>query len=363
MSTGTTVVGARVFDGREVQAETSVRFAGGLVTACAARDVTRDGDEVVDGTGRTLLPGLIDAHTHLLPGAPQQACTFGVTTELDMFSQPDLVRRCKGETAVRHEVADVRSSGIGATAPGGHPSMMYAPFPTVTGPDDADGFVADRIAEGSDYLKIIYEPGDGRLVTLPSLDFATVRALAQAAHDRGMVVVVHATSVAAFAGVVGSGVDILTHVPVDALLDDELVGRIAAAGIALAPTLATIENALGEDGGRQLADDPALSPFLGPRWRQNLARSASGWHGQDLPAWPTAPRNVARLAAAGVPVLAGTDTPNPGTVHGASLHRELELLVGAGLTPQLALQAATSAPARVFGLIGVALRTLSPGAK
>jgi len=64
-----------------------------------------------------------------------------------------------------------------------------------------------------------------------------------------------------------------------------------------------------------------------------------------------------------VPVLAGTDTPNPGTVHGASLHRELELLVGAGLTPQLALQAATSAPARVFGLIGVALRTLSPGAK
>jgi len=59
---------------------------------------------------------------------------------------------------------------------------------------------------------------------------------------------------------------------------------------------------------------------------------------------------VARLAAAGVPILAGTDTPNPGTAHGASLHRELELLVGSGLTPQLALQAATSAPARVFGL-------------
>ncbi len=59
---------------------------------------------------------------------------------------------------------------------------------------------------------------------------------------------------------------------------------------------------------------------------------------------------MARLAAAGVPILAGTDTPNPGTAHGASLHRELELLVGAGLTPKLALQAATSPPARVFGL-------------
>ena len=56
MTTGTTIVGARVFDGREVQAETTVRFVGSLVTACAARDVVRDGDEVVDGTGRTLLP-------------------------------------------------------------------------------------------------------------------------------------------------------------------------------------------------------------------------------------------------------------------------------------------------------------------
>ena len=300
MTTGTTIVGARVFDGREVQPEISVRFVGGLVTACAARDVARDGDEVVDGTGRTLLPGLIDAHTQLLPGAPQQACTFGVTTELDMFSQPDLVRRCKGEAAVRHEVADVRSSGIGATAPGGHPSMMYAPFPTVTGPDDADGFVADRIAEGSDYLKIIYEPGS-RLFTLPSLDFATVRALAQAAHDRGMVVVVHATSVAVFAGVVGSGVGVLTHVPVDALLDDELVGRIAAAGIALTPTLATIENALGEDGGRQLADDPALRPFLGPAGGRSSPAARPAGTAKTCPrgplprgTWPGSPRRGCR---------------------------------------------------------------------
>ena len=59
MTTGTTIVGARVFDGREVQAEISVRFVGGLVTACAARDVARNGDEVVDGTGWMLLPGLI----------------------------------------------------------------------------------------------------------------------------------------------------------------------------------------------------------------------------------------------------------------------------------------------------------------
>src|SRR5690606_33101637 len=60
--------------------------------------------------------------------------------------------------------------------------------------------------------------------------------------------------------------------------------------------------------------------------------------------------NVAALHAAGITVLAGTDAGNPGTAHGASLHGELALLVRAGLTPEQALRAATSAPADAFGL-------------
>ena len=59
---------------------------------------------------------------------------------------------------------------------------------------------------------------------------------------------------------------------------------------------------------------------------------------------------VTRLAAAGVPLLAGTDAGSPGTAHGASLHDELHLLVQAGLSPAAALTAATSAPAAAFGL-------------
>ena len=61
---------------------------------------------------------------------------------------------------------------------------------------------------------------------------------------------------------------------------------------------------------------------------------------------------VRRLKAAGVPILAGTDAINPGTAHGASIHRELELLVAAGLSPSEALAAATSVPAASFGLSG-----------
>jgi hypothetical protein len=61
---------------------------------------------------------------------------------------------------------------------------------------------------------------------------------------------------------------------------------------------------------------------------------------------------MSQLREAGVPILAGTDAPNPGTTFGASLHRELELLVRAGLAPVEALRAATSVPAAKFNLIG-----------
>ena len=73
----------------------------------------------------------------------------------------------------------------------------------------------------------------------------------------------------------------------------------------------------------------------------------------SLPAAPAcedALQAVQRLHAAGVPMLGSTDAPNPGTLHGASMHDELALLVRAGLTPVEALAAATSAPARAFEL-------------
>jgi imidazolonepropionase-like amidohydrolase len=69
-----------------------------------------------------------------------------------------------------------------------------------------------------------------------------------------------------------------------------------------------------------------------------------------MPPYSRAEDNVRRLADAGVTLLAGTDAPNPGTVFGASLHRELELLVRCGISPAQVLAAATAEPARVFGL-------------
>src|SRR6202012_2320433 len=169
--------------------------------------------------GGTILPGLIDSHIHLAPGALAQGLTFGVTTALDMFSQADVMAVAKQQAGARPDVADVRSAGIGATAPGGHPSMMYAPFPTLAAADQAGQFVAERIAAGSDYLKII--SGIGGL--WPCLDPETIRALVSAAHARGLLVVAHVSSTAGVKEVVSAGVDVVAHVPANAGLDEALV--------------------------------------------------------------------------------------------------------------------------------------------
>ena len=343
----TTIVNARVFDGDTARPWTSVRFSDGLITDCSNVAVAREGDEVVDARGGTVFPGLIDAHVHLVAGALQQSSTFGVTTVLDMFSQPREVAAAKGSAGNRTDVADLRSSGVGATAPGGHPSAMYAPMPTIARPEQAEAFVAERVAAGADYLKIISGAGS----RWPSLDADTVRALVVSAHNHGLIAVGHVSSVAGLDQVVAAGIDVVAHVPFDAEIDAALVERIAAARIAVGPTLATAENTLGEDGGAALLADPRLAGLLGERAHQAaLGSRGNGPGGRLLAPYSRAQHNVRLLAEAGVTLLAGTDAPNPGTVFGASLHRELELLVRAGVTPSRALAAATGEPARIFGL-------------
>jgi len=79
----------RVFDGENVIPAANVVVSGGRIAAVAKDASIPAGMDVIDGRGKTLLPGLIDSHVHIFPGAQQDALRFGVTTELDMF---DLAR-------------------------------------------------------------------------------------------------------------------------------------------------------------------------------------------------------------------------------------------------------------------------------
>src|SRR3954452_6755077 len=191
------IVGAKLFVGDRFLPRGCLLVREWRVAALDARLTPPAGVPVVDARGGTVLPGLIDAHVHVFPGALHSALRAGVTTELDMFADPGLVAALMQQASCDPSAADLRSAGIGATAPGGHPTRLVtqgllAPFPTVTGPAQAEDFVAARVAEGSHFLKVVLEDGTTAGHPVPTLTADTVQALVGAAHARGLLVVAHA---------------------------------------------------------------------------------------------------------------------------------------------------------------------------
>ncbi|HEX5720215.1 MAG TPA: amidohydrolase family protein [Thermoanaerobaculia bacterium] len=345
------ITNARIFDGERLIPRGTVVVKDGKIESVGKNVKVPEGAERIDAAGGTLLPGFIDAHTHAFLGGLERALAFGVTTELDMGNDPAAVRPVREEQARPGGApgrADLFSAGNLATAPKGHGTQFGLPIPTLTKPEEAQAWVDARVAEGSDYIKIVVEDFSaygGR--SLPTLDKATVAALIAAAHARGKLAVVHVSTAASARQVIESGADALIHLFTDREADPDFARLAAERKAFVIPTLTILESSNGIASGKSLAEDTRVRGFLKPDEIENLGKSFPAKTAGGMPA---AYKTVSQLAAAGVPILAGSDTPNPGTAHGASLHRELELLVQAGLTPQQALVAATSAPARAFKL-------------
>jgi imidazolonepropionase-like amidohydrolase len=342
----------RVFDGERVLERASVLVRDGKIVSVAKNIEAPAGARVIDGAGKTLLPGLFDAHTHVIaPDALKQALVFGVTTELDMFTSQAQAAQIKKDQAAGKllDYADLRSAGTLATAPGGHGTEYGLKIPTIASPEEAQAFVDARIAEGSDYIKIIYDDGSAYGLKFPTVSQATLAALIAAAHQRGRLAVVHISTLPDARTAIEAGADGLAHVFADQPPDPEFARLVAAHHAFVIPTLSVLHSVCGTAAGVALARDQRLAPYL-PQAEIGNLEAVPSFRVASKAGCAAIGETVRRLKAAGVPLLAGTDAPNAGTVHGVSLHGELELLVEAGLTPLEALSAATSVPADRFRL-------------
>ena len=300
----------RVFDGERLLDPATVVIDGDRIGDDQAGARTWEGD------GGVLLPGLIDCHIHLTDESTLAALARqGVTTALDMGTDsPELVASLRN----RPGVTDVRSSGASATSPASaHAKRMGRSEGLVTDPDEARAYVSRRVAEGVDYIKII--------IDLPGFDEPTVRALVEAAHAQGLRTIAHAAAREAVLLAQAAGVDVLTHAPIDRQLEDSAVERTRTSGQVVVPTLTMMEAIVERLGG--------VAPVS-----YDVARSTVGqWY------------------RAGVTILAGTDANQAPSApasppYGISLHRELELLVDAGISPADAVRSATTVAAQQFGL-------------
>jgi imidazolonepropionase-like amidohydrolase len=345
---------ARVFDGEKILDASTVLLRDDRILAIQAEPPERAGVEVVHCQGCTLLPGLIDAHTHIrFERQLQQALAFGVTTEIDLYTflSTELRTQLRKdlENGSRLDMADFRMATTPVTSPGGLGVRFNPEIPTLAAAADAQAFVDARLAEGADYIKIMYEDGYVFGGDLPNLTDEMLLAVVQAAHVRGKLAVVHVTSRHGARAAVAAGADGFAHVFIDELPEEALSAGAAERGMFLIPTLATLQGYFEGPSGAELAGDKRFVPYLHPSALEN-AHNVPGFAGEMLGSFEIALGTVRRFHEAGVIVLAGTDVPNAGTAHGLSMHREVELLVRAGLKPMDALAAATSQPADQFGL-------------
>lgn len=315
--TKTAITNVRVFDGTKFGRETTVVIIGDKIS-----NANPAGATIVDGSGGYLIPGLIDTHSHI------QSCSYldamrqwGVTTTLDMGTYPySTVTACRGLG-----ITDVFGPGQAATVNGTYLSK-FPGFPSnsfVSNITAGQRFVADRLAEGVDYIKIILDP--------LGPDLPTLNAMISAAHDAGKLVITHAPSSYTYGEAAQVHPDLLCHAPLDMPLNASVIENLIA----------------------KHADDRqvrAVTPTL------IMMQSITNNTGLPLEFYTlNAAGSVTAMHNAGVPIIVGTDanlspyTPaNP--PFGVSMHDELELLVGAGVSPVDALLGATSRAAHAFKL-------------
>ena len=342
----------RVFDGARVLPKAQVLVIDGRIAAVGTSVKTPQGVAEIDGSGKTVLPGLIDAHAHSWGEAQSDALRFGVTAELDMLGDwnrlPEIKRQ--RESMARTNQADLWSAGAAVTAPGGHGTQYGMKVPTLAADGDPAAFVAGRVGEGSDYIKLILEDFSAHSDTrrLPTITAAQAKIAIAAAHKAGKLGLVHVSRLRDGKAAIAAGADGLVH-----MFGEPGDGAFVVAAkkhkAFVVPTLSVLATIARAGEGEKLAADARLAPWLAKAQSDSL--KASFGPGEPTPAiLADAITNVRALHVAGVDILAGTDAGNPGTAHGASMHGELELLVRAGLTPTEALAAATSVPARRFDL-------------
>ncbi|HLJ45712.1 MAG TPA: amidohydrolase family protein [Bryobacteraceae bacterium] len=202
----------RVFDGERTYEHRNVLVESGAIRRIGGTRLRVSKAEIVDGKGRTLLPGLFDAHVRV-PVRPEsalhEAASLGITTVIDMFGGGE---KLKAEKRIEAEdppnMADLRAAGFGATGPGSMLGTMMAkaPPPIITGPEQAQSWVDARIAEGSDFIKVVYDEREGGPLTEE-----TLQEIVRAAHLRGRLVVVHVLAQRKTQEAIAAGADGLAH--------------------------------------------------------------------------------------------------------------------------------------------------------
>ncbi|HEX6372736.1 MAG TPA: amidohydrolase family protein [Longimicrobium sp.] len=343
----------------------TVVVSGNGITSVGPRAGTQvpRGARVVDGTGKYVIPGLWDMHSHITMFGRTGLNLYlaqGVTGIRDMGGERFAPVKALRDSVAAGQIAGPRmriaspvvenqrwlawAKEMGDRA--GTPWRLYERFGPAS-PQDAERWVDSVAALGADHIKVRNWP-----------DTTISRALMARARERGLPVAAHANEPFPRTGVSSYEHGIWPPLRVSAAARDSLWRQFAANRASVVPTLVTWPIRLDPpdtliarlDEGR-IAGLCYVPADALQEWREQLTDLKQETGGIDWrEVYRGEMRNAAEMHRAGVALLAGTDIGAPLLVPGFSMHDELALLVrDAGMTPLQALQAATLAPARVMG--------------
>lgn len=345
-----------------------------------------NGVRMIDGSGKTVIPALIDGHAHLgyqgahdwgghnytsetLRDNLEQYAWYGFAAAFSAGSDPDEMaqefQRTQGE-AYPHAARLLFAAGMGPDGQGPNDTFLVEVVEVeertgqtilrgLTGPEQAAMQAREVADRGISFIKIwVDDRGGSQAKLAPQL----YRPLMAESERQGVKVFVHQQFPEDMPNLLEAGAAGFLHGRLGDAFTDEIARQTAAAGAFVIPNLG-----LGELRREAIGDDPFLRAVMPAEAANSLAGPDSGRQSsvtRDASREASLSASLARLLDAGVDIVLGTDAgPLPGHPFGYSGHRELEIYVRLGMTPMQALVAATSAAARHLDLDDLGL--LAPG--
>jgi len=367
----TAFVGGRVIDGTGRAIENGVVvISGGKITAVGpATTPVPPGATRVDLKGKTILPGLVNAHGHV-------AATTGLRADQASYTRDNLLRQLRtyamyGVTTV-FSLGDDQAAGFelrNENAAATDRARVFVAGPVING-DTADAAreMANKVADMKpDLLKIRVDDNLGTTRKMPE---AAWRAAIETAHARKLPIAVHIYWLADAKATLLAGADMIAHSVRDVPVDDEFINALKARDVCYSPTFTRELSTFIYDATPPWVDDPfflkgaekGVPEQLKDPKRQEQVRTSGAWKaGQQYKAsLEVAKRNLKTLVDRGVRIAFGTDTGPPGRFQGFFEHLELEMMVDSGMTPMQAIVAATGDGARCHRKAGE-IGTLAAG--
>ena len=366
----TAFVGGRVIDGSgKVIDNGTVVISGDKITAVGpASTAVPAGATRVDLKGKTIMPGLINAHGHV-------AATVGLRSDPASYTRENLVRQLRtyamyGVTTV-YSLGDDQAAGFALRDDKATDRARLFVAGPVIGGDTADAARANagKVVEMKpDLLKIRVDDNLGATRKMPEPAW---RAVIDTARAVKLPVAVHIFYLADAKATLMAGADMIAHSVRDVPVDDQFINEMKSRDACYSPTLTREISTFIYDATPPWVDDPFFvkgvdkdipAQLKDPKRHEQIKNSNAWKAGQQYKAGlEVAKRNLKTLSDKGVRIAFGTDTGPPARFQGFFEHLELEMMVESGLTPMQAIVSATGDAARCHRKAGQ-LGTLAPGA-